>query len=86
MPYGLETTTEADRELARLDPQVAGLVRRRLEWLAENAETARHEALTGQYRGSFRLRAGNYRALYDLDRANRRIIVWSVGHRREVYD
>ena len=86
MPYGLETTTGADRELARLDPQVAGLVRRKLEWLAENAETVQHRALTGQYRGSFRLRIGDYRALYDLDRANRRIIVWSVGHRREAYD
>ena len=86
MAYALETTTRAERELARLDPTVSESVRRSLERLAENAETVRHRALTGRLRGQFRLRVGRYRVLYELDRANRRIIIRSVGHRWEAYD
>ena len=41
--------------------------------------------LAGRLRGLLRLRVGDYRALYTLDRENRRIIVRAVGHRSDVY-
>ena len=55
--------------------------------MAENAERVRHHALTGppRYRGQFRLRMGDYRAIYEIDRANRRITVLRVQHRSDVY-
>ena len=86
MPYSLEFTNSANRDLSRLDPTIAQQVRQKLDELADRAENARHRALTGRLRGQFRLRVGSYRALYELDRANRRMIVRSVGHRREAYD
>ena len=86
VPYRIEITPGADGELTRLDPQVARRVRDKIDWMAENADSLRHEPMTGQYRGSFRLRVGNYRVLYELDRANRHISVRKVGHRREIYD
>jgi len=33
----------------------------------------------------YRLRVGDYRVVYGIDRENRRIIVYAIGHRREVY-
>ncbi len=57
----------------------------RLRRLGENAETISHRALTGQLRGVFSLRTGDYRALYTLDHSERRVIVHIVRHRREVY-
>ena len=86
MPYSLEYMYKAERALARLDPQVARSIRQKLNRLAENAEALPHEALTGRYRGSFRIRIGDYRAIYDLDRTNRKISIDEIGHRREVYD
>ena len=54
--------------------------------MAENAEAVRHHALTGpRHRGRFRLRMGDYRATYELDRANRRVTVHRVQHRSEAY-
>ena len=54
--------------------------------MAENAEVVRHRALTGpRHRGQFRLRMGDYRAIYEIDRANRRITVLRVGHRSDAY-
>ena len=57
----------------------------RLTWLAEHAELVNHRALTGRWDGLYRLRAGDYRALYTIDRENRRIVVHLVAHRSEVY-
>ena len=56
-----------------------------MDELANNAELVRHRALTGQLRGLFRLRVGDYRALYWLDRENRLIEVEAIGHRSDVY-
>ena len=86
MPYSLEYTDRATHALARLDPKIADSIRRKLDRLAEYADSVRHEALTGQYSGSFKLKLGAYRAVYNLDRTNRLISVRIIGHRREVYD
>jgi mRNA interferase RelE/StbE len=86
MPYRVEFTPGADGDLSRLDTPVAQRVLRRLDWLAENAESARHGALVGQLQGLFKIRVGDYRAVYSLDRESRRIIVQAVGHRSEIYN
>ena len=83
--YLVELTDGADDDLLRLDRQVAQLVINRLHWLGENAETIRHQALTGRRRGYYRLRIGDYRALYTLDHQRQCVVVALVGHRSEVY-
>ena len=83
--YSLELSDEAIDDLARLDATATQLIINRLTWLAENAELVNHRALTGRWDGLYRLRAGAYRALYTIDRENRRIVVELVGHRSRVY-
>ncbi len=85
MPYVIELHPRARTNLSRLDAAIGRQVRDKLDELANHAEQVRHQALTGQLRGLFRLRVGDYRVLYTLDRANRRIIVRAVRHRSEVY-
>ena len=85
MSYRVELTSKAEEDLARLPKRQAQLAIERLRRLGENAETTRHRALAGQLRGVFRLRIGDYRALYTLDHSARRVIVHIVRHRREVY-
>ena len=86
MPYSLEFTETAQRDLSRLDARPAQQVRDALDRMAENAEAVRHQALTGpRRRGQFRLRMGDYRATYRIDRANRRITVLRVRHRSDAY-
>jgi len=34
----------------------------------------------------WRLRIGDYRAIYDIDQGTERVIVLFIGHRRDVYD
>ena len=85
MPYVIELHPRARTNLSRLDTAIGRQVRDKLDELASNAELVRHQALTGQLRGLFRLRVGDYRVLYTMDRENRRIIVRAVRHRSEVY-
>ncbi|MDE2785881.1 MAG: type II toxin-antitoxin system RelE/ParE family toxin [Chloroflexota bacterium] len=85
MTYDAEFSNRAETDLSGLDPPVEQRVRRRICEMAASAQTWPHQALTGQYRGLFRLRVGNYRVRYDLDHTNRRIIILRVQHRSEAY-
>ena len=85
MRYALEFEERADRDLARLDAQVSRRIRNGLDVLADRAETVSHRALTGPLRGRFRLRVGDYRIIYELDRGRRLITVLRVQHRSEAY-
>jgi len=38
-----------------------------------------------QTSGGFRLRVGDYRVLYSVDDDGRRVVIYSVAHRREAY-
>ena len=64
MTYAVEFTDTAQDDLSRLDKTVAQRVLDRLRWMADNAESVRHRALTGPLQRVFSLRIGDYRALY----------------------
>lgn len=85
MTYDVEFSRRAQSDLSGLDRGVEQRVRNRINEMAASARTWQHQALTGQFRGQFRLRVGSYRARYELDHANRRIIVLRVQHRSEAY-
>lgn len=85
MTYSVAWTPAAEADLRRLDARVAERIAAKIEWLSENADTARVETLTGRWRGVCKLRVGNYRVLYTRDSAACRIVVHVVGHRRRIY-
>ncbi len=85
MGYALEYTEAADDDMSRLDRRIAQTVRRRLLWLADNAEAINHRELTGQWSGYCRLQISDYRAIYYLEHDDRRVVVERVGHRSDVY-
>jgi mRNA interferase RelE/StbE len=35
--------------------------------------------------GAYRLRIGDYRILFDVDAGKRQVIIYTIGHRRDVY-
>ena len=85
MSYGVERNPRAAAELSRLDRNIAGQVEGKIAEMAASAEVWQHIALTGQYRGQYRLRVGSYRVVYELDHDNRRIVVVRIQHRSESY-
>jgi mRNA interferase RelE/StbE len=86
LPFEVYLTDRAERSLVRLDRQIARRILRKLTTLAENVEVVQHVAMAGRWKGYYRIRIGDYRAIYDLDYNERILIVILIGHRREVYD
>jgi mRNA interferase RelE/StbE len=84
--YDLNLTERAERNLEKLDKQIARRILRKLFDLAEVVDLADHYALAGKWKGYYRIRIGDYRAIYDLDHDEKLVIVMIVGHRRDVYD
>ena len=66
-PYLLELSAKAELAFRKLDKPVARHIGKRLKWLAAHAESHKHIALTGQWRGFYCFRIGDYRAIYRLD-------------------
>lgn len=80
---------EADRQLDKLDPQVA---RRILKFLNQRVRTLDNprsigEALRGSKLGEFwKYRVGDHRLICSIEDRRVLILVLRIGHRREVYE
>ena len=82
----VEFTAEAAADLAGLSKSVAQRILKKIRWLAENFEVITPEPLTGEWKGLYKLRVGDYRILYTFSVAKQKVIVIHlVKHRREVY-
>jgi mRNA interferase RelE/StbE len=83
--YRIRILDAAARDLAKLDRPIARRIVRRINWLSENLDDLQPEALTGDLSGFFKLRAGEYRILYEILREEQIIVIHLIGHRREIY-
>ena len=83
--YRIHILDAATRELARLDRPVGRRVVKRIRWLAANLDDLTPESLTGDLAGFYKLRAGDYRVLYEILHEEQTIVIHQIGHRREVY-
>ena len=88
MAWRIEFDAQAERELAKLDPQTA---RRILAFLRDRlapADDPRRlgQALRGSKLGDFwKYRVGDYPIVAAIEDRVLRILVLRIGHRREVY-
>ena len=85
-PYEIELRSAARDGLQRLDHGVAERVLKKIKWLANNFETVPHDTLSGEFKGLFKLRIGDYRVVYSCSRAERLITIHLIDHRREIYE
>lgn len=84
--YTVEFLPEARANLKRLSKSNAQRILSKINWLSNNFEAVSHEALTGEFKGLFKLRVGDYRVIYSFIQKERLIIIHLVGHRRSVYE
>ena len=85
--WKVEFTDIAVRKIGQLDPQVRkriiGFFRERVVHASDPASLA--EPLRGEFRGLWRFRIGDYRAICDIQRKQVLVLVLEVGHRKEIY-
>ena len=79
----VEWTKGAVGDLEKLDHQVVRRVLRKVSWLSEHFERVVPEPLSGEFKGTYKLRVGEWRVIYTVEKE--KIVIQFVGHRREVY-
>ena len=80
--YKIRIVKEAIRDIERLDKAVARRIARKINWLAENAETIQPKSLRRNLAGLAKIREGDYRIIYEIVHAEETLVIHFVGHRR----
>ena len=84
----IELSAQADRELAKLDPQQSKRILKFLHERIVPLDNPRSigQALQGSELGEFwKYRVGDYRLICKIEDNRLLILVLRVGHRREIY-
>lgn len=85
-PYSIHFTKNALDEAEKLDASANRRITKRVEWLAENLDRLSLQPLKGRFSGLYKLRAGDYRVIYEIVHDRRAVVIHHVGHRKDVYD
>ena len=83
MRYTVEIKRSAEREMDRLPAEMHRRISGKILALGDNPHPLGSRKLRGGE--AYRLRVGDYRVLYTIDDQARRIFIYAVAHRREVY-
>ena len=83
MSFGVFLHPKAARFLRKADSSLRGRIREGLAGLADSPERKGERLMHSPF---WRLRVGDYRVIYEIDREQKKVIVLFIGHRRDVYD
>jgi mRNA interferase RelE/StbE len=75
----------ATRAMMAMPKKDATALTRRLEAIAADPFSRQASVTRMQGEEHFRVRHGNWRAMYHVDRTTQEVVVDTVGHRHEVY-
>ena len=84
MAYRIEFAPRAERDFKALDGSIRGRIARRIQSLADNPYPQGIKKIEGEEE-LYRLRVGDYRILYQVQRQRVVILVVGIGHRRDIY-
>lgn len=76
-------TEGAIKDIENVDKLIVRRILKRISWLASNFERVAAEPLAGEFKGTFKLRIGDWRAIYSVEEDS--IVIQFVGHRRQIY-
>ena len=83
--FQIRILDEALRELEHLEKPIAKRIVERIQWLAKNIETVKPMALSHDLSGFFKLRVGDYRVIYEIQRPKKTVLIHLIGHRSNIY-
>jgi len=85
--FKIEFLKDAYEEFKKLDKPIQERIKKKLDILAKNPNALKRniKPLKGSYTDLYRLRIGNYRVIYKMEKEKLLILIVRVAHRREVY-
>lgn len=85
MSYAIRVTPAAQKQIKKLDPQVARRIRHFLETTLQALEDPRSIGKPLVNQDFWRYRIGDYRILVSIDDGELVVLVVALAHRREIY-
>ncbi len=82
--YSVIWKSAVEQELRAIDRQYVPRIIEAAESLASNPYPANYRKLQG-VESSYRIRVGDYRIIYEVDSANKSVIISHVRHRKDAY-
>jgi len=79
----VEWTEASLDDLQKLDKPIISRILKKISWFSENFDNVTPEALTGDLSGAFKLRIGDWRVVYTIEKDL--VLIHAIGHRREIY-
>ncbi len=83
-PYSVRARPSVQKDLRRLPEDIRDRIRTLIQELAHNPYPAGVVKLRGRQH-TYRIRAGDYRVVYEVDDTIRHVLVQHVRHRSDVY-
>jgi mRNA interferase RelE/StbE len=83
MSYAVRLLSRAEKQLESLDSLPYQSVKKHIFSLRDNPRPPGCRKLTNQ--PGWRVRAGDYRIVYEIDDKSQVVTVLNVGHRKEIY-
>ncbi|MGH7858525.1 MAG: type II toxin-antitoxin system RelE family toxin [Candidatus Binatia bacterium] len=81
--YALSTLPRAEKALAKIQQDQRERIAKAIDALAKEPRPHGSTKLSG--RDGYRIRVGQYRAVYEIDDEKKTVTILDVGHRREIY-
>lgn len=82
--YKVALKPSVEKDLRSLPPSVVGRVFKQIEGLSDEPFPRQSRKLAGAEQ-LYRVRVGDYRVVYGVDKAAKEVIIHYVRHRRDVY-
>ena len=79
----IEWTERALEDLEKLDKPIARRILKKVTGFSKNLQSVAPEPLSGELKGTFKLRIGHWRVVYTVEREV--IVIQYVGHRSQIY-
>ncbi len=85
--YSVRFTKKAQKQLKKLDNNQSLII---MGWINKNLELTENprrlgKSLPGNLKGAWRYRIGEYRLIVDINDNEIVILVFGVGHRKDIY-
>ncbi|MFH1617265.1 MAG: type II toxin-antitoxin system RelE/ParE family toxin [Candidatus Margulisiibacteriota bacterium] len=82
--YKVEIKRSALKDIKKLEKGSIPPIYRKIASLSDNPHPAQSQKLKGMD-NSYRLRIGDYRIIYQIDHQNKAVMVFGIGHRKDIY-
>jgi len=83
--WALFFVSEAENDLEELSPAIRKRIIEKLYWFRDHFHDSTPLMLKHDLRGFFKLKMGDWRAIYKIDWQRNKIVIVAIGHRTKIY-